>query len=271
MAGRLAGKVALVFGGGASAEGWGNGKASAVLMAREGARVMVADVNPAAAADTVRLIAEEGGEAENIACDVGETADIVAAVDACHARFGALHVLLNNVGTGGGPGTGLFGQTEAHLDKAFAVNVRSVFTAAKRAVPIMVEQGDGRIVNVASTAGLRIMSNSFGHAYALTKAAVIHLTRTIGLEFASQGVRCNSVTPGMIDTPYASSGIRSNLGDAEAERVLQRRHAVSPTGAQGSPWDIAHAVLFLASDESRYVNAANLVVDGGFTWSTPIW
>jgi NAD(P)-dependent dehydrogenase (short-subunit alcohol dehydrogenase family) len=135
----------------------------------------------------------------------------------------------------------------------------------------MLERGGGKIVNVSSTAGLRIMGGSISHAYGASKAAVLHLTRTLALEFADRGIRCNSVVPGMIDTPHASAAIRRARGDEAAERAIAARHAASPTGAQGTPWDIAHAVLYLASDESSYVNGADLVVDGGLTWSTPRW
>jgi NAD(P)-dependent dehydrogenase (short-subunit alcohol dehydrogenase family) len=270
MTGRLEGRVALVIGGGAAGPGWGNGKAAAVLMAREGARVVVADVDLVAAEETCEAIREEGGQALAVRCDAGRTDDLAHAVAACPEAFGKLDILLNNVGIAGG-GVGLFAHDEAVWDRVFAVNVRSIFTAARQAVPLMLEQGYGRIVNVSSTAGLRIMGGSISHAYAASKAAVLHLTRTLALEFADRGVRCNCVVPGMIDTPHASVALRRARGEAEAERLIQRRHAVSPTGAQGSPWDIAHAVLYLVSEEAGYVNGASLVVDGGFTWDTPHW
>jgi NAD(P)-dependent dehydrogenase (short-subunit alcohol dehydrogenase family) len=270
MVGRLDQRVALVIGGGAAGPGWGNGKAAAVLMAREGARVAVADRDLAAAEETCRLIAEEGGEAIAVACDAGRAEDLAQAVKSCADSFGQLDILLNNVGISGG-GSGLFAHDEAVWDQVFAVNVRSIFTAARHAVPLMVERGYGRIVNVSSTAGLRVMGGAISHAYGASKAAVIQLTRTLALEFADRGVRCNCVVPGMIDTPHASGALRRVYGDDKAEQVISRRHAVSPTGAQGTPWDIAHAVLYLASPEAAYVNGASLVVDGGLTWDTPHW
>jgi NAD(P)-dependent dehydrogenase (short-subunit alcohol dehydrogenase family) len=270
MAGRLSSQTALVFGGGSSAPGWGNGKAAAVLMASEGASVMVADIELAAAEETCRIIDQQGGRAWPIACDVRQASEIAVAVQACVAQFGGINILLNNVGVSG-PGQGLFAHEEDAWDQVFATNVRSVFTAARHTVPIMLARGGGRIVNVSSTAGLRIMGGTISHAYAASKAAVIQLTRIIALEFARQGIRCNCVVPGMIDTPHASAAIRRSRSGEETERLLARRHAVSPTGAQGTASDIAQAVLYLASAESAYVNGTALVVDGGYIWTTPPW
>lgn len=269
MTGKLEGKSALVIGGGASGTGWGNGRAAAVLMAREGARVAVADVNRASAEETCRRVTDQGGEAFAITCDVSRTEDISATVEACVARFGAIDVLLNNVGISGGT-NGLLAHQEDVWDRVFAINLRAVFTAVRLVVPSMIERGGGRIVNVSSTAALRVMGGAFSHAYAASKAGVIQFTRTVALEFASKGVRCNCVVPGMIDTPHAAGAIARARGEEEAKRIMARRDEVAPTGAQGTAWDVAHAVLYLSSDEAAYVNGVALVVDGGLTWATPV-
>jgi NAD(P)-dependent dehydrogenase (short-subunit alcohol dehydrogenase family) len=270
MGSRLAGRIALVMGGGAVGEGWGNGKASAVLMAREGAKVAVADVNLEAARETCAIIEAEGGDALALACDVGEPDQVECAVRACAETFGGLDVLMNNVGVSGS-GNGLFAYDETVWDRVFRINTRGVFTACRFAVPVMLERGYGRIVNVSSTAGMRVMGGNYNHAYAASKAAVIHFTRTLALEFSRQGLRCNCVVPGMIDTPHASGAIRRVRPPEEAEAIIRRRHEASPTGAQGTAWDVANAALYLASEEAEYVNGTALVVDGGYIWSTPVW
>jgi NAD(P)-dependent dehydrogenase (short-subunit alcohol dehydrogenase family) len=267
---RLDGRIALVFGGGTGGTGIGNGKAASILMAREGAAIMVADINLDAAKETCQAIAQEGGRALPIACDVKKPADIAAVVKACTTEFGGIDILLNNVGVGGG-GLGLFAHEEDKWDEVFAINVRSVFTAARHTVPIMLERGGGRIVNISSTAGQRIIGGSISPAYAASKAAVIMLTRTIAIEFAPKGVRCNCVVPGSIDTPHASGAIRRSMAPEDAERIIAKRRAISPTGDQGTAWDIGNAVLYLVIPESGFVNGAELVVDGGYTWTTPPW
>jgi NAD(P)-dependent dehydrogenase (short-subunit alcohol dehydrogenase family) len=270
MGGRLDKQTALVFGGGTTAGGIGNGKAAAILMAREGAAIMVADIDLAAAEETCRLIKQEGGCASPIACDVKQPADIAAVVHACSTHFGGIDVLLNNVGVGA-RGPGLFAHEEDVWDHVFAINVRSVFTAARYTVPVMLKRGGGRIVNISSTAGLRIIGGAISPAYAASKAAVIQLTRTLAIEFAAKDIRCNCVVPGSMDTPHASAAIRGSHSPDNAERIIERRRAVSPTGAQGTAWDIGHAVLYLASPESAFVNGVALVVDGGYIWTTPPW
>jgi NAD(P)-dependent dehydrogenase (short-subunit alcohol dehydrogenase family) len=269
MAARLSGKIALVFGGGVAGAGLGNGKAAAQLMAREGAQVVVADVNRDAAEQTCAAIAVEGGTAIPVSCNVAEPQQVLSAVQRCVSHFGRLDILLNNVGIGASPG--LLSHDEEAWDHVFAVNVRGVYSATRHAVPEMLKNGYGRIINISSTAALRTSNGIASHAYAASKAAVIQFTRTVALEFASRGIRSNCVVPGMIDTPHASDALRRALPADQAERMIAARHAASPTGAQGTPWDVAHAVVYLASDESAYVNGAALVVDGGFTLATPAW
>jgi len=266
---RVANRNALVFGGGVAGDGMGNGKAASLLLAREGAQVAVADLLLERAQDTCAAIEAEGGRAIAVAADVSDPAAVAAAVAAADAAFGGVDILVNNVGVGAG--SGLFAHEEADWDRVFAVNVRGVFTAARLTVPLMLKAGYGRIVNIASTAALRTTNGMPSYAYAASKGAVIQLTRSLAIEFAGRGVRANCVAPGMIDTPHAASAFRSRMSPEEADRIIAARSRTSPTGRQGSPWDIANAVLFLAENAVDYVNGATLVVDGGFTLTTPPW
>jgi NAD(P)-dependent dehydrogenase (short-subunit alcohol dehydrogenase family) len=266
MAGRLAGKVALVTGAGSSGPGWGNGKATAVLFAREGATVFLVDVNEDAVAETRAIVESEGGVARAWRADVSQADEVAALVDACVETFGRIDVLHNNVGISalGGP----VETDEASWDRVFQVNLKSVFLTCKYVLPIMVAQGGGSIVNISSVASIRWGGVAY-LAYSASKAALNQLTKCVGLEYARQGIRCNCILPGLMDTPMP----RIQLMEAFANRggvdeMLRVRDAISPTGKQGEPWDVAYAALFLASDESKYVNAAELVVDGGLSQAT---
>ena len=257
MAGRLDGRVALVVGAGSSAPGWGIGKATAVLYAREGASVFACDVNRAAAEETVSLIRTEGGVAEAFAADVADGAQIEALVAACIERFGSVDVLQNSVGVialGGAEEL-----AEAEWDRCHAINVRSFFLTTKHVLPHMLRQGRGAIVNVSSVGSVRWTGSSY-LAYATSKAAVNQLTQAVALEYAARNIRCNAVLPGLMDTPLIASGL---VGGRE------ERAARSPTRRMGDAWDVANASLFLASDESSYVNGHLLVVDGGLSCATP--
>jgi NAD(P)-dependent dehydrogenase (short-subunit alcohol dehydrogenase family) len=256
--GRLAGKAALVTGAGSSGPGWGNGKATAVAFAREGARVACLDLTEAAAAETVRLIADEGGEAIAVAADVTRAEEVARAVALVHERFGRLDVLHNNVGiTGkGGP----IEESEDSWDRVMDVNVKSMFLTCKHVLPIMIGQGGGAIVNISSLAGIRWTGYAYISYYA-SKAAVINFTRGVAVQHAREGVRANVILPGLMDTPLVYQQIAGHYGSV-AEMVAAR-DALSPTGRQGSAWDVAWAAVFLASDEARYVNGAVLPVDGG--------
>lgn len=263
MPGRLEGRVAIVTGAGCAGDGWGNGKAAAVLFAREGTRLLLVDRDADALAATVAAIRHEGFDAATCVADVSDAVQVAHMAAECMQTHGRIDVLLNNVGitsTAGLQNTG-----EAEWDRCFAVNVKSVFLTAKAVIPQMRAQRHGSIVNVSSIASLR--TNAIpAHAYAASKAALNMLGKTLAAEFAHEGIRCNSVVPGMIDTPMVrASVLAAGLSAAQADAYDQQRHRLSPTGRQGSPWDIAHAALFLASDESGYINGTELVVDGGFS------
>lgn len=262
MAGRLQDKVAIVTGAGSVGPGWGNGKAAAVLFAREGARIFAVDVNPDAAEETRAIIAGEGGVAVTHVADMTRAADVEAMVAACLDRFGRIDVLHNNVG-GSAPG-GPVEMDEAVWDAQFDFNLKSVYLACKFALPAMERQGAGAIVNVSSIAGLRYL----GHdqvAYAASKAGLVQFTRAVGVKYAARGIRCNAVTPGLMHTPLVEARLARQYAGGDAASLIARRNAQVPMGRMGDAWDVAYAALFLASDEARYVTATELVVDGGLT------
>jgi NAD(P)-dependent dehydrogenase (short-subunit alcohol dehydrogenase family) len=265
MADRLSGRVAIVIGAGSSAPGWGIGKATAVLYAREGASVFACDLSSAAAAETVSLIRAEGGVAEAFVADVADGTQVESLVAACIDRFGSVDVLQNSVGV-----IALGGAEElaaGEWDRAHAINLRSFFLTIKQVLPHMVRQGRGAIVNVSSIGSVRWTGIPY-LAYATSKAAVNQLTQSVALEYAARGIRCNAVLPGLMDTPLVETGLAAVYGgDVAAARA--ERDARCPTGKMGDAWDVANASLFLASDESSYVNGHLLVVDGGLSCAIP--
>ena len=262
MGDRLRGQVAIVAGAGTVAEGWSNGKAAAVLFAREGARVFCVDRNPEAAEETVREIRSEGGEAVAHAADVSVGSDVETAVRGCVAAWERIDVLFNNVGLQalGGP----VELDEADWDRLMTVNVKSMFLTCKHVLPVMVEQGKGAIVNNSSLASLRFAYPSV--AYSASKGAVNELTRNIAVEYAPRGIRCNAVLPGLMATPRIVRRLKEAHGD-DWRSVLDERAAISPMGRPGDAWDVAYAVLFLASDEAAYITGTELLVDGGLAAS----
>jgi NAD(P)-dependent dehydrogenase (short-subunit alcohol dehydrogenase family) len=264
MTGRLAGKTAIVMGAGSVGPGWGNGKATAVTFAREGANVVCADIKADAAAETAAIIAGEGGEAIALACDVTRQADVEAVVAAALERFGAIHVLDNNVGIA--VVGGVVELPEAEWDRIFAINLKSVFLAMKCVIPQMQKAGGGSIVNISSIASLRYTGVPYATYYA-SKAAMNHLTRTTAVEYAARNIRVNCVLPGLMKTPMVERAVdlaRSYSG-GDVEEMSRVRDAQVPMGHMGDAWDVANAALFLASDESKYVTGIELVVDGGIT------
>jgi NAD(P)-dependent dehydrogenase (short-subunit alcohol dehydrogenase family) len=262
--GRLEGKTAIVVGAGSIGPGWGNGKATAVAFAREGAQVFCVDRNAAAAEETVAIIDGEGGHATAFAADASRGADIEALVQACLKTYGRIDVLDNNVGiaqTGS-----VVDVTEADWDRVFAINLKSAFLAMKHVIPVMVAQGGGSIINISSIASIRHLGISYV-TYAATKAAMNQMTRTTAVEFAAQRVRVNAILPGLMKTPMVahSAGLAASYAKGDVEAMWRARNAQVPMGHMGDAWDVANAALFLASDESKYVTGIELVVDGGIT------
>jgi NAD(P)-dependent dehydrogenase (short-subunit alcohol dehydrogenase family) len=258
---RLNNKVALITGAGSIGPGWGNGKATSVAFAREGAKVFGVDLNLAAAEETVGIIESEGSRALAHQADVTKPDEVRALVDACMDAFGRIDILINNVGiakTGG-----IVTTEEADWDRVTEVNQKSIYLMCQAVVPIMERQGKGAIVNIASIAAHRWTGINYASYYA-TKGAVVALTRGIALEYAAKGIRCNSVSPGLMNTPMVHHGLSGAYGkEGDLDNLVKQRDAQTPTGKMGTAWDTAYACLYLASDEAGYVNAHDLVVDGG--------
>lgn len=258
MSDRVKGKVAIVFGAGSSGPGWGNGKAAAVLYAREGAAVACVDLDPDAARETAGIIVEEGGSATAIAADVTQLASVENAVEEARRAFGPITILHNNVGVTHMGGPAELG--EEQFQRSVDLNLGSVYRTAKAVLPQMVDAGGGAIVNISSLAGMRWTGYPY-FAYYATKAAVNQATVAIAIQYAPKGIRANCVVPGMIDTPLIYKQISSQY--ASVEDMVAARNAAVPGGRMGDAWDIAHAALFLASDEAKFVNGVCLPVDGG--------
>jgi NAD(P)-dependent dehydrogenase (short-subunit alcohol dehydrogenase family) len=259
---RLKDKVAIVAGAGSIAPGWSNGKATAVLFAREGAKVFAVDRDLAAAQETQAIIAGEGGECIAYRCDVSIASEVDAMVAACLAAYGRVDVLFNNVGMQvvGGP----LEVKEEDWDRLMTVNVKSMYLTCRAVIPHMIRQGGGSIVNNSSTAGIRFTYANV--AYAASKGAVKQLSQNIGVQYAAKGIRCNSVMPGYIATPRITDRLRKSNPNDYDDKIKERQMNV-PSGKLGSGWDVAYAVLYLACDESQFVNATELVIDGGQTAS----
>lgn len=261
---RLDGKVALVTGCGTKGEGWGNGKAISVLLARQGAKVFGCDLDIEAAEQTKRVIEQEGGEAEVITSNVTQSSDVKALVKACMDRFGRIDILINNVGRSE-PGDPV-AMPEETWDDQMDVNVKSAYLMMKEVLPIMEKQGKGAVVSISSVAGLRYVGKP-QVAYAAGKAALMQLTKTTAVLYAPKGVRLNTVVPGLMFTPLVQR-LADKYAMGDFEGFVAHRHQQVPMGHMGEAWDVANAVLFLASDEAKYITGQEIVVDGGITSAT---
>lgn len=261
MAGRVGGKVAIVTGAGSVGEGIGNGKAAAIVFAREGARVMLVDLNLDAAEATKSTIEGEGGECFTFQADVSNSRDCKRIADSCVDTYGRIDILHNNVGIE--IAGGLEETTEEAWDKTLSVNLTSVFLMCKHVMPHMEAQGSGAIVNISSINAIRTLP-ALSLAYGVSKAGIISLTREIAVEYAPKGIRVNAVLPGMMATPFVTASLTEAYG-GDVGDMMGQRDALCPTGKQGEGWDVAHAALFLASDEAKYITGAAVVVDGAQT------
>ncbi len=248
---RLAGKAAIVTGGGG-----GIGRATAIAFADEGAKVVVVDINPAAAQQTVELITAKGGTAIAQSGDVSSETDIKAVVAATVAAFGAVDVVFNNAG--------IIRRTTVEdisvdeWDRVFAVNVRSIYLMCREVVPIMAAGGGGSIINTGSGWGLK--GGGRAVSYCASKGAVVNLTRALAIDHGPQGIRVNSVNPGDVNTDMLRNEANQLKQDADS---FLAEAADRPLGRMGEPSEIAAAVVWLASDESSYVTGSALSVDGG--------
>jgi NAD(P)-dependent dehydrogenase (short-subunit alcohol dehydrogenase family) len=262
MAGRLEGKVALITGAGCIGPGWGNGRATAVLFAKEGAKVFAVDREPGPMEETLARIAEFGGDVRTHTADVTRSDEVASMVATCRAAYGRIDVLVNNVG--GSAAGGPVELAEDAWDAQIDYNLKSVFLACKHAIPVMVEQGGGSIVNTASTSGLR-WTGAAQVAYAASKAGVIQFGRVVAVQYAAQGIRVNTVVPGQMHTPMVEARLAKQRAGGDVEALLKQRLSRIPLGFMGDGRDTAAAALFLASDEARFVTGTEIVVDGGMT------
>src|SRR5438874_4353022 len=232
---RLKGKIAVVVGAGSIGPGWGNGKATAVTFAREGAQVFCVDRNAAAAEETVKIIASEGGDATAFTADVSRGAEVEAMVEACLSSYGRIDVLDNNVGIA--EMGSIVEVSEAEWDRVFAVNLKSAFLAMKHAIPVMQKQGGGSIINISSIASIRHLGISYV-SYGTSKAAMNMMTRTTAVQFARDHVRVNCILPGLMKTPMVehSAGLASSYSAGDVEAMWRARDAQVPMGPVGDGW-----------------------------------
>ena len=266
MSGRLSGKMAVVVGAGQTqGDTIGNGRAMAMLFAREGARVLCVDRHRTRAEESVAMIEAEGSDAEAFEANITEPAQAAAITERARKRFGRLDLLVNNVGIGSaGPG----GDGPAHVasesafDRILAVNLKGMWLTIRAAVPLMRETGAGSIVNISSLASL---GGANMIAYEVSKAAVNRLTLSVATANARYGLRCNAVLPGLMDTPMAVAGISQATGRSLDDTRAERGARVPLKGGMGTAWDTAYAALFLASDEAKFITGVLLPVDGGMS------
>jgi NAD(P)-dependent dehydrogenase (short-subunit alcohol dehydrogenase family) len=249
----LNGKVAIVSGAGAEGGGIGNGRAAAILLARAGARVVAVDRLSERVQPTVDMIRESGGEAVPAAADVTQEDDCRRAVERACELFGGVDILVNNVGVGSRHS--VVDEDPARWDAVMRINVGSVFLMSKYSIPQIEQRGGGAVVNISSISALRPRGLT---AYSASKGAVISLTRAMAVDHAAAGIRVNCVAPGPVYTPMVSAG-----GMTDEQR--DKRRLAAPLEIEGTGWDVGNAVLFLASDLSRYITGQTLVVDGGVT------
>jgi NAD(P)-dependent dehydrogenase (short-subunit alcohol dehydrogenase family) len=262
---RLDGKVAVVTGCGTAEPGWGNGKTISVLFARQGATIDGVDRSLDAAQETARIVEGDGGTCHVSQCDVTDADAVAAYVAGVVQRRGRIDVLVNNVGRSapGGPAE----LDPQAWDDQIAVNLRSTYLLCHEVLPVMERNGGGAVVSISSAAGLRYIGKP-QVGYAAAKAALLQFTRTTGVIYASRGVRLNCVVPGLIHTPLVDR-LADLYADGDREGYAAHRNAQVPMGRMGDAWDVAHAALFLASDEARYITATEIVVDGGLVATTP--
>ena len=250
---RLSDKVIIVTGGGS-----GMGRTASTMFAAEGAMVVVADVGESGGRETERLVRESGGEATFVRADISSEPDAKAMIDRAMEVFGRVDVLYNNAGIMPEEDHSVLDTPVEAWDRVMAVNVRGVFLACKHAIPRMLEQGSGSVINIASF--VAILGCSVPQdAYTASKGAVLALTRSLAVQFAGQGVRSNAISPGPIETPLLMDWL---LAD---EAAKQLRLARNPTGRFGKPEEVVNLAIYLASDESRWTNGANFVIDGGIS------
>ena len=262
MSGRLQGRIAIVTGAGCVGPGWGNGRATAVRFAEEGAKIFAVDLNLDSVTETIDKVKAVGGEIVTHQCDVTDNAAVAAMVRTCVDRFGRIDVLVNNVG--GSAHGGPVEMAEEVWDAQVDYNLKSVFLTCKHVLPVMEKQKSGAIINVASTSGIRF-TGAAQVGYAATKAGVIQLSRVVAVQYAAKGIRVNTVVPGQLHTPMVEARLARQRAGGDVAALLAQRLKRIPAGFMGDGRDTANAALFLASDEARFVTGTEIVVDGGMT------
>lgn len=258
---RLKGKVAIIVGAGQTpGDTIGNGRATSILFAREGARCLCVDRRLESAEETRAMIAKEGGQEAAFEADVTRAEDCQRMAAACVEKYGRIDILHNNVGIGAGD-AGVTHLEESAWDRIFNTNLKTVFLTCKHVLPVMREQGSGSIINISSIAALCAMNGML--AYKVSKAGVNSITHQMAMANARYGIRVNAIMPGLMDTPMAIEGIAQSRAIPK-EKIRAARDAQVPLGAKmGTGWDVAYAALFLASDEARFITGVLLPVDGG--------
>lgn len=254
--GRLDKKVAIVTGAAPRSKGIGNGTAMAILMAREGANVLLVNRSVERAEKLAKNIIEEGGKASVFAGDVTSTSDVTAMTETVMSRYGRLDILCNNVGAGAGAGLNRVEDvTDETWDSLTKINITSAMKCSRAAVPLMRESGGGSIINVSSIAGaVGLMGSPGAAAYATMKSATHGLTLSTAADYAAEGIRCNCIIIGSVSTPLVAH---------YGEEYRQRRIEMVPLQTEGTGWDVGWAVVYLASDEARWITGIMLPVDGG--------
>ena len=262
MPGRLEGKVALISGAGSCGPGWGNGRATATLFAREGAKVFAVDLNQEAVEETAKTIQDEGNECITYCCDVTNAESVNEMVTSCVDRFGQVDVLQNNVG--GSAAGGAMDMEEEVWDKQMDHNLKHVFLVTKAVLPIMVKSKTGSIINMSSTSGLTY-GGAFQIAYCTTKAAIRRFSEAVAIEFAGRGVRCNTIIPGQLHTPMVETRLAQQRTGGNIKKLIETRNARIPLGQMGDGFDVAYAAVYLGSDESKFVTGSEIKLDGAMT------
>lgn len=256
---RLAGKRAAIIGAGSVGPGWGNGKATAVRFAQEGARVLCVDRDAAAADETAQLIRAGGGTAETLEADVTAPGTGAAVMEAMRRYWGGIDILDYNVGISA-PG-GILETSDEDWARIFEINLNAAMRLTRATLPAMRDQGSGAYIYVSSLAAVYSAPYSY-LSYEVSKMALIRLARSVARENAAHGVRANAILPGVIETPHVTAFVD---GQTDPEELAAKRAAMVPMGRQGTAWDVANAALYLASDEAGFVTGVELRVDGGLT------
>lgn len=259
---RFESKVAIVTGAGCVGPGWGNGRAMAIRLAEEGARVLAVDRDPERLAQTIELAGGLKGSIETHLCDVTSSQSIQSMVAACLDKFGTIDILINNVG--GSAAGGPVEMSEEVWDSQIAFNLKSVFLTSKYVLPVMLKKKSGAIVNMASTSGIR-WTGSAQIAYAAAKAGIIQMSKVMAVQYADSGIRVNTVVPGQLHTPMVEFRLAKQRAGGDVDELLAQRIKRIPLGFMGDGRDSASAALFLASDEARFITGTEIIVDGGMS------